>query len=335
MGQDGPVRVGIAGATGYAGQELLRLLARIRRFGDGRDGFERHRRATPASCPPSPTCGPVTSCRSTSTSWPPRPTSSSWPCPRKRRRQWRRRLPGPRAQGLRPLGRVPAQGRQRPGEVVSAHQGAARRHALRPHRARPATHRAPRGWCRARAAIRRPPRLQSSPWSTQASLPARSSLTRSPACPPPVRHRRAHPFLRSARQRVGLQGVRPPACRRNEPQEVGGPVTFVPHLAYLDRGILTRQSTCVCRRARPTRRLPPPMPPRPPVPASCASPARRCRYNQAGGMVELLRHRLGARRADGPPRGRVGHRQPRQGRRDRPCRTSTSRTASTSERGFV
>ena len=28
MGQDGPVRVGIAGATGYAGQELLRLLAR-------------------------------------------------------------------------------------------------------------------------------------------------------------------------------------------------------------------------------------------------------------------------------------------------------------------
>ena len=49
---------------------------------------------------------------------------------------------------------------------------------------------------------------------------------------------RAHAFLRGPRQHVGLRGVLAPAWRRNSSRSSAWTVTFVPHLVPLDRGIL-------------------------------------------------------------------------------------------------
>ena len=96
-------------------------------------------------------------------------------------------------------------------------------------------------------------------------------------------------------------------------QELGRPVTFVPHLVPLDRGLL---STIYVRvpsghdRGRRASRLRGRLRGR----AVRAPPRRRSARHQARRAHELLRHRLEAGRADGPADCRVVPRQPVEGR---------------------
>ena len=101
-----PVRVGVAGATGYAGVELVRRLARHPcGRADGRHGLGRTRSRAASPALSQIWDAPVRAARPRSR-WR-RSTRCSWRCPKRCRPRSARRWP-PRAAGLRSLGRVPA-----------------------------------------------------------------------------------------------------------------------------------------------------------------------------------------------------------------------------------
>ena len=111
-------------------------------------------------------------------------------------------------------------------------------HGLRPAGAARTTRSATRGSSRVPAAIRRRRCWRSSRWPRPACSRGRSSSTRSPASPAPARRRA------SARTSPRTTAASPPtACSRigtprRSSRSSARPVTFVPHLVPLDRGIL-------------------------------------------------------------------------------------------------
>ena len=184
-------RVAVAGATGYTGQELLRLLAR-------------HPAVTITAATSSGATGARGACRRWRRIW------NGTITPLDRRDALAREadvvflaLPDKAAAELapalvdagrprhRPVGRVPAARRGRARAVVSGNAPRCRRPGLRPHRARARRRRAARAWWPTPAAIRRrrcSPSRRSRPRACSPPAPT-SSSTRSPACRAPARRR--------------------------------------------------------------------------------------------------------------------------------------------------
>ena len=141
---------------------------------------------------------------------------------------------------LRLVGGLPAARRQRPRALVSRRRGAARR--ARPTAWPSATTAALQGaqlvacaGCYPTAAV-----LALAPLVTGgARRRPTSSSTPSPASRAPARRRPSGThFCESRRQPVGLRRASRTGTRAEIEQELGAPVTFVPHLVPLDRGIL-------------------------------------------------------------------------------------------------
>ena len=148
------IRVAIAGATGYAGQELLRLLARhpgVRLTAAMSSGGETRRLPALARI----WDGEVQPldlealCRESDVVFLGLPEAAA--------ARVGAALVGARHPRDRSLGRVPPARRRAPQAVVPGHGRAARGHALRPAGAEPRRSCPAPGWCRARAATRPPP----------------------------------------------------------------------------------------------------------------------------------------------------------------------------------
>ena len=196
-----------------------------------------------------------------------------------------------------------------------ATQDAAGRRRVRPDGALQRRRAAARRSSRIRAAIRRRALLALLPLAKAGLLDTRaaSSSTRSRAFPAPGARRaiaRTFPRITARSSAYGVFGHRHVAEME---QELGAPMTFVPHLVPLDRGIL---ETIYCHAATRhhggtgRRRV------RGRLPRRAVRPAdrRRAAGDQACRVDEFLRHRLATRRGIAPPRARGVPRQSREGR---------------------
>ena len=121
-----PVRVGIAGATGFAGQELVTLLARHPGRPPGRGHVVEPGFGRPAAAPPGHGCGTARSSRSTRE----RLAEGNGPhVPRRAGKRGRRTGAAARGGGRprdRSVRRVPDQGTSARDRVVSGHEGSCR-----------------------------------------------------------------------------------------------------------------------------------------------------------------------------------------------------------------
>ena len=205
-------RVAIAGATGYAGQELVRILARHpARHADGGDVVGRHQHAAAAAGARAHLGRRRHAARRRSARRA-KPTSSSWRCPRRRRRSWRRTLLERGARVIDLSGAFRIRERRRSAAVVSGDGGASRGHGLR----------ADRGRIRRRSASAR---LVSNPGCyPTAALLALEPLQHAGLLDRPGRRRREvghlgrgqdadrpHALLREPRQRGGVRRLLAPA----------------------------------------------------------------------------------------------------------------------------
>ncbi len=217
-GRGAAARVAIAGATGYTGQELLRLLARhpavtIAAAMSSGAQSPRPRAHLPrrGGCPRSRTSGPAPSRRSIATRSRARPTSCFSRFPTRPPRNWRPRWSRPAcASSTCPAPSGCAIRRCAPGGIrkrTSCRQVS--RTGSRSSRGRPS--RRPGSW-RIPAVIRRPrfSRLRRSWRRASSRLTPTSSSTRSPACRARARHRpsgRTFPKCTAACRRMASSDI--------------------------------------------------------------------------------------------------------------------------------
>ena len=138
----------------------------------------------------------------------------------------------------RSLGRVPDPRRRRSAALVSGHGGAARRHGLRHDRAAIRRRSGRAAGLEPRAAIRRRRCSRSSRWPRPACSKAASWSTRSRASRAPARRPTDRTHFSENHGSVAAYGIFSHRHTAEIEQELGMPVTFVPHLVPLDRGIL-------------------------------------------------------------------------------------------------
>ena len=251
------LRVGVAGATGYAGQELVRLLARHPHVAAGLgDGLERIEPARDAARPGAH-LGRRGRPRSTVDTLARDSDAVFLALPGRGVGRARAAAARTRRARLRPLGRLPPPRRRR-----RARGGIPKTGAVPPHVVYGLTERAAGRTARRAAGVlsrvlsdRRGARRSRRSW-TPGSSPATSSSTRSRASRAPARRRASARISPSATA----------ACRRTACSRTGTPpkssrssasaVTFVPHLVPLDRGILETIYMRVTRRHDRGARLP-------------------------------------------------------------------------------
>ena len=338
MGQGGQIKVAIAGATGYAGQELLRLLARHPGAAvTAAIGLERHELRA-ASSRRSRICGRPRRAARCSTCCARKPMRCSWRCPKHA------------AAALAPSCWLAAAASSI-SRVRSGCGTTARGRSGIPH-----DHQLPEGTVyglteHARQSGLRSARLSLVPGllsdggraGTQAAgrtagLLGRptSSSTRSRACRAPARRRPSARISASA-----TAACRPTACSSTgmpprSSRSSGAPVTFVPHLVPIDRGIL--ETIYATRRSRASTE-------------AAIADALRAAYADApfvrltGAALPEIKHVAHTNFCDIGWQRRRRHAAARARRRAsttwsrarpaRPCRTSTSRSASTSARPAV
>ena len=229
------VRVGVAGATGYAGLELLRRLSRhpgadVRRDGVGRLGGRSGCRRSPRSG----TAGRAARHRPAR----PGPMPCSSRCPKRLRPSSAPALADAGHARLRSVGRLPAAGHGRAAALVSAlaepaasvTYGLTERYRVE----------------LADAQAGRVPGLLSDGRDPVAAAAGRGRAARAGHHHRrEVRHlgggqdaERAHALLRDVTAAWPRTACSRTATRAEIEQELGVPVTFVPHLVPLDRGIL-------------------------------------------------------------------------------------------------
>ena len=292
-----PVRVGVAGATGYAGQELVALLARHpERPARGRHVLVAPIRP-PGRCPAWPGSGTARSSRSIRSGWRRDVTSSFLAVPENAAAELAPPLVDAGVRVIDLSGAFRIRDDAARVAVVSGDEVAAGRRGVRPDRALQG-----RRARRARsspipAAIRRRRcwRCCRSP-RPACSTPARaSSSTRSPASPARAARRAIARTFRRITDRSSAYGIFGHRHVAEMEQELGAAVTFVPHLVPLDRGILETIYVQASRRARRPSRLPT-RSTRRTRRAVRAADGRRAAGDQARRVDELLRHRLAARR---------------------------------------
>ena len=210
------VRVGVAGATGYAGQELLRLLARHPQLALTA-AMASSATSPPRDCPPSPTSGTAHVVPLDLDVLAPEADVVFLALPEEASAAIAPQLLARGVPRLRPLRRVPA-----PRRRARARSGIPTTDALPDGTVYGLTERdrdraaAARSWSRARAAIRRPRVLALEPLVDAGLSPATSSSTRSRASPAPARRRPSGRISPKCHGSVSAYGVfAPPARRRN------------------------------------------------------------------------------------------------------------------------